>query len=996
MTAYAGPAPTLTTKSGWARVALSSGRAFLVNKTPTGACTCIPEEPSLARGAAGQPHVALTLLLARMPAITEASIVPLVIGGSLALTCSFSITADELAALEAQLGMKCSPLFIRSGTTKLRDVATVYAQSSLLGFATQVWLGTFLPAQQALDVLRSFEGSQSELYVDTRIEGDPVPEIQPVAVDALLGGVLDDLDRRRYISMIVPQADGTTTPVPDVTGEIPQVGSGTRDMPAPLAMAATGQRLVAIPFAMTPSSAARPSAVALAAGGATGPVTRLTSNSQTWLGNDAIILVNGGTDPPDGAQNTPTEHLPLFTAPDAAFWTDAVDPAAAWYPPSFVPVVPAASDDPSTAAFTFEFSRSGGTLGSGGVQTGLTATVRITVDEQMRAATGQALASAGSKTPHPVPLNNLSVSLEIPYRQAGSATVITQRFPGTLTQNATRITVSVPLLDDWVRLAYNALAYPPASGFPAPRLIIDYAFTVYQWILAGGLQVVYGGKLAQLASVASREELPQNLTQPTLIQRDLIVVGPRSYVQYRQEGTLTRALPAGVIAAPLRLPNTSIVIDRPPLLTPPAGIIHLPPRRLITRSIVREEAVDLQFPCASLGALYLQVAADGVTKTSIGCQDALKLGETAAKAFEEIVPLRTPAYRAYRSLQQPGRFLVVPAAYRIGRYASSEGDKAFRPIILLYGVLDADPTKNRYVLAATLIADVSPYQLTLLRDALRAYTPAGSTPTIVFPTDPYIGASITYAWTVPGGLDQPQALNVLDTFNVTLSMAMDQAALLTAMINNSGIQGKVTFALPDGTNFDAALVIDGNVIGPPDTGPVTATLTGSTIVLANGTQQAMNVLDIATVNASGSVTVTQVNVALAPGATSSQPAPPAVVRAVASATAADHPTLDELDIFIEDVTMTVNFIDQVNFSNHGLTALAVQARLGDSGSIQEASLPQDATATMNFTLPITTYLAGHTLQYALKETSAAGTIATAWRDWDLSNGAVIGITADLL
>jgi len=412
--------------------------------------------------------------------------------------------------------------------------------------------------------------------------------------------------------------------------------------------------------------------------------------------------------------------------------------------------------------------------------------------------------------------------------------------------------------------------------------------------------------------------------------------------------------------------------------------------------VIREEAVDLQFPCASLGALYLQVAADGVTKTPVGCQDALKLGETGTKAFDEIIPLRTSAYRVYRSLQQPGRFLVVPAAYRVGRYASSEGSKAFRPIILLYGVLDADPAKNRYALAATLIADVSPYQLTLLQDALRAYAPAGSAPTVAFPTDPFTGASIAYAWTVPDGLDQPQPLNVLDTFNVTLSMAMDQAALLTAMINNSGIQGKVTFTLPDGTAFDAALVIDGDVIGPSDTGPVTAALTGSTITLTNRTQQAMNVLDIATVNTSGSVTVTQVNVALAPGATSSQPAPPAAVRAVADATAADHPTLDELDIFIEDVTMTVTFIDQVNFTNHGLTALAVQARLSDSGNVQETSLPEGATATMDFALPITAYLAGHTLQYALKQTSSAGTTTTAWRDWNLSNGVVIGITADLL
>jgi hypothetical protein len=51
---------------------------------------------------------------------------------------------------------------------------------------------------------------------------------------------------------------------------------------------------------------------------------------------------------------------------------------------------------------------------------------------------------------------------------------------------------------------------------------------------------------------------------------------------------------------------------------------------------------------------------------------------------------------------------------------------------------------------------------------------------------------------------------------------------------------------------------------------------------------------------------------------------------------------------------------------------------------------------MNFTLPITSYLTGHALQYALKKINASGTTATAWRDWDLNKGTVIGITADLL
>jgi hypothetical protein len=548
----------------------------------------------------------------------------------------------------------------------------------------------------------------------------------------------------------------------------------------------------------------------------------------------------------------------------------------------------------------------------------------------------------------------------------------------------------VPLLDDWVRLAYSALAYPPASGFPAPRLIVDYSFQAYAWAAVGGVHVVNGGKVQQMASVMTREELPPDLEKPTLVASDLAVVGPRSYVQYRREAPLSRGVPLTA----LQTPNLGILVDRPQLAA--SSVAPAVQRRLLVRSIVREEEVDLQFPCGSLGAFYLQVAADGTTMTAVGCQDALKLGETAGKAFEEVSALRDPSYRVYRSLQQPGRFLLVPGAYRVGRYAASEGSKAFRPMILLYGVLDADPTKNRYALAATLIADVSAYHLALLTSALRAYAPAGATPTLVLPTDPFIGAGITYAWTIPNGLDQPEAISVLDNFNVTLSMAMDQAALLTTVIEHSGVQGKVSFALPDGTAFDAALVIDNTIIGPPDTGPVTADIAGGTATLTNRTQQTMNVLDVALVDGAGKATSSAASVTLAPGATSSQPATAGAVRAAAEATAADHPPLDELDIFVEDVTMSVSFIDQINFANHGLTALRVQARLKDGDNLQEANLPENQVATVTFTLPITTYLSVQALEYALIETTASGSTTTAWREWDLTKGTVVGITADLL
>lgn len=991
-----GPPPTGTHHDEWTRVTVSTDRSFLVKRTANKAYSYLPERTAVARDGDLRPRVALTLLLARTPAISDASIAPLVTGGSLSLVCTLSADAADVYALEDRLGATCRPLFVRNGSAALRDDGRVYVQSDVLGTDAQFWLGTALAAQQALDVLLAFDGTASRLCVETRIAQVAPLAPTPVPLDALLGGILEGLDRSLYVSMIVPQADGTATPVPERVRAIPQDVSRTRDSGRPLPMVAMGQHAAALPFVMAPSTALRPSAAAMIASGATSEGVRLNPHTQYWLGNDARfqhfhpIPINGGDSGADSA-DTPTAHLPLVTQLDAPFWADALDPKTAWYAPAFGLVMPAANDDPTSATFSFALTPTGPTLGAGGAQSGLTATVRITVDQHMAPETQQALASAGMVTSQPVALNNLSVALEIPYRQTGSPTPLTQRFPGTVTQSGTRLIVSVSLLDDWVRLAYSALAFPPPDGFPPPRLIVDYAFMAYQWVAGGGFHIIYGGKLEQLALVEKRDELPATVMRPTLVTADRLVVGPRSYLQYRREGTQGSVRGVSLATLALHTPNFGLAVARPPLLPP-----LLPPRRLLTRSIVHEETVDLQLPCATLGALYVQLGADGTTMTALGCQDSLKLGQTATKAFEEITALRDPTYRVYRSLQQPGRILVAPLSYRVGRYAQSEGDKAFRPMILLYGVLDADPAKNRYALTATLIADISAFQFALLQGALRPYIPAHTAAAIVLPTDPFVGARITYAWTIPAGLEQPEALNVVDTFNVTLSMPMADALLLTTMIDNSGIQGKVTFALPDGTSFDAGLVIDGNIIGPADTGPVTTEVASGAVTLTNRAQQTMNVLDVALVDGSGGTTAMAVNATLAPGARTTTAAAAGATQAIADARMGGQQSIGELDVFVEDVTMTVTFIDQVNFANHQLTALRVRARLKGSENVVEADLPQDNVATATFTLPITTYLSRQTLQYALIETRATGATTTAWHDWDLNTGTVIGITADLL
>lgn len=1005
------PAPPATPGStlGWSRLIGPSGERLLVRPAHGEPCRCIQESLRLARDGVGRPRVALTLVLARAPTPADASIAPLIVGGSLALVCTLSVDADALAFAEQRLGEPCAALFIRAGEAFLRSEQRVCRSFALLGQGDRVALGAYLGAHEALDVLHALDGTPSSLRVGARIEAPhPVP-IAETTLDRLLGGVLDGFDRRDYVSLVITQADGTTRPAPWLADNLKAAapeGAASRDAKPGIAMVAMSHQFVSIPQVMAPAAVHTPAA-ALIPGGALAHGTRIDDHTQFWLLADAHFPVTPTSDGGDA----PSEHLPLVDQPAGVYWRDAIDASRYWYTPTFALVMPTSRDDPATASFAFVYAATGATIGPGGLKPGVSATLRVTLAAKTPAAATAALASLPSVSLQPVPLGGLSVALELTYRQSGAQAQSVQRFPGTVAQSGNTLVVSISLLDDWARLAYSALAYPAGNGGAAARLVIDYTFSAYQSALIGSdVEIVGGGKIVETAVVPNRAQLPKIIDRPYVVAQELIVVGPTASVQYHVEQPNRDAPQRAVGAAAILAAGVHPVASMVPVagnvhLAP--GVVHiLPPapimapqvpvrRRLMMRSMVRESVVDLAFPCAQYGSQYAQQGANGQL-TSVGCQDAFRLGETSTKAFAEVESLRAPAYRVYRSLQQPGRFLVVPTTYCVGRYSSLDAGKAYRPMLMVYGVLDPDPTKDRYFVAATLVADVSAYQMALLRRALRDQVPANIEPGIVLPTDPFVGASITHAWAVPDGVAKPDCLTAVDAFTVTMSMSMTDAAILTTAIERNGVDGSITFTLPDGTVFTSATSLSGDVVGPADTGPVVAQAAQGQWQLTNRTQQAVNVLDAAAIDASGNIVVSAVNSVLAPGASMPVQVSAGTATVLAEARLASATTIDEVDIFIENITVTVTFINQVNFGNHQLKALTVRSKLKAGDQVEEAALAEAAVATVTFTLPITNYLAQQALEFMLVKTTASGATETAWYEWNLSQGAVIGITADRL
>src|SRR5262249_48233837 len=155
------------------------------------------------------------------------------------------------------------------------------------------------------------------------------------------------------------------------------------------------------------------------------------------------------------------------------------------------------------------------------------------------------------------------------------------------------------------------------------------------------------------------------------------------------------------------------------------------------------------------GAFYLQLTSEG--QKPIGCQDALKLGEIVYKQYEEIRELRDPAYAVYKSLQQPGRFMLVPTAYRITRYGPLESiDKAYRPVVIIYAESNLVPENSKYYFSATLEADITYSARRDLELALQHYTPFGQSPVLDLPTAPSAQSTVKFQWAVPTGVDSPQ------------------------------------------------------------------------------------------------------------------------------------------------------------------------------------------------------------------------------------------------
>ena len=850
------------------------------------------------------------------------------------------------------------------------------------------------------------------------------------ALDTILGGALDAYDRNRFIHLVCPGAgsNGSYTAAPRK-----MTLRSSRGLESPRTqLTAMDGPIKSIALAMRPSVAAHSAGSLVTSDLALQQVSEVPAlhASKYWLVDDLILDRLDDGDKVRG--------LPVVDNPSAPIWRDRIDGKRYWFAPAFTVIRPGPNVDPGTSPFLFTYRRVGATADG---KPALTGSVRITLHADLSDVQRRALAAMPGTNPLPVPLQRLSIVLSVPYIDTRDGQLHRTSYQAKASQNGNTITATFDLINDSVRLAYGALAVPGFQREPA-RLEITYAYEAYVPLEVRKVDVVAGGKIAITPIAQTKLESSKLLGRPHLNVAEASLdygpgeirlrrepprsrEGPEAPVddtrQFRGPGMMVAStavlnataavLPATVAPAAATIATavgpagvaTQVATVQPavglarPEIAASAGLVELIRRvQYATRTLVRQESVDTLFPCEQLGSLYRQENDAGTE--AIGCVDALRLGQTVVRQYAEMPALTKPEYRVFRSLGQPGRFLVLPAAYHITRYSPSVTGKAYRPAVAVYSSIDAtNAENNRVIYHATLQPGIPPHMRRELLDRLRA---EAHDPVIEYPTE--LTAEVEYAWTVGSTIHvEPKVVKAPDSFQVTLATDLAGALLLKTMVQTTGVFGCARFKIPDGTVFETNLVFALNTItGPWATGPVEITVSSARATVRNAIERPIDVSELIVYAAAGPPQRIPVEVTLAPNATRAVPVPTTVTETYAVCTVGG--TADDIvetRSFVEDIHTNVVFINLINFGNHDLAQVKIESQIKGVPGVREVPMSGDPPhGSLDFLLPLTTYLASRVLQFRVtKAFNSAPSQTTPWLEWDLeANGNVVSLTWELI
>ena len=678
-------------------------------------------------------------------------------------------------------------------------------------------------------------------------------------------------------------------------------------------------------------------------------------------------------------------HVPRMDDAQSEVWPDSIDPSRNWYLPTFTVVQPDPARLASEAPFLFRFEQTGHSVTG---QAGINARITFTVQQTISEAVAQRVKELGNPPVTSVAFDSVAVSLLIPFRDDQGQTR-TQSVSAATTRLGNTIVATVRLLDNWARLAYGALAVDGFQADPA-RVRIDACFQAMVPTRVDEMPMVLAAKYERLhlSAVGATRAVGGGVAVAAGTGTIQFAGEPESPTQ----GGAARPL-VGAQSVAVHAQLHGQVLTTPILIQPVYGL----------QTIVRSLEMACLFPCDTLGTLYVETTAQG--DAPVGCRDALQLGQTEYRHYGPVTDARIPPdVQVFRSLIQPGRFLLVPARYNIVRFGADAGDRAYRPAAFLYSSLDAaKPENNRCVLMATLGPDVSPHEIERLRDLLRELSPV---PIVEYLTE--IAADVSYAWSLPNGdvIRDHQAVRRWDSFQLSLAVDIAQAPLLESIVSTGGIAIAATFVLPDKSSLQTSLGLDLNAVVGPSSGPAEAGRVADGIRLTNRIEVDIDVDDVLVVD--DYAVPGQSSIRTVPAEQTLKPAAAVTIAAsvpegarlvpVATPKRGTAATLAEIRSFVEDIYMQIAFINLINYANHGLNAVAVEARVQNVPGTKTLAVSEtQPVGLLEIVLPLTAYLAHPVLQFQVTLTKRDQSVQTsAWIEWPLeTKGNVVGLTWEL-
>lgn len=696
------------------------------------------------------------------------------------------------------------------------------------------------------------------------------------------------------------------------------------------------------------------------------------------------------------------QNLPVVDDEKGKWFKDQSDKNLVWVVPEFTLVKPPPNDDPRISPFRFLFRTLGMDASGKPVLEGeICLTLRAAIPETVKKEILDSNANAKIRM---IDTRSIAIHMELPFFNEQNELVTTSIVTEEFRWNQDTLVATFRLSNQWIRLAYGVLSVPVAQEEKRMRISLAYSFDgMGPKLPALNLMLLNQNifKIAALPLITKKTRSKPaaaryfNVDTKTMSDENGRAIVFNDYKKPRSRA-MTPLLGRFSLSAASKITQPAInKISLLPLANHNKINKLSNEHKYVKRTFLKREKIDSEFDCTKYGSFYQEEDDQGDIQ-SIGCKEPYKLGEVRFSLYTLLNDIQEDDFKVYQSTQIPNRFLVVPKRYVITRFEPQRETMAFEPCLRLYSTVDAeDLQRSRCILDATLAPDIDRFELEDLHFRLSQFT--SYTPYISFPGE--VEHTETYAWGMPGSLIEDVDSFSLGAFiRMVLSAKIEGVLTIHSMLKSTGLSGKVTFALPDGSTYSSDLLISlESIRGPFMNGALLTEKTNSSLSLRNGLIHRLQLTEIhAYKNYEDKITL-PVEKTLEPAEvftididTDRIHVPQYVVDSTAE-------TLSEVRQYLEDIECQVLFVTSIDFAKEKLKTLRIKFGLTHA-DVRETTLDKDTSVTEQLLImPLTNFFDQRQVEYKVTAEREDGSVTHSdWQTVSLAEGNIVNITTSIL